>query len=202
MTVFYSADPHYGHVKIADLCGRPYPDVAAMNADLIARWNAAVRPQDTATIAGDFALGRIADTLPLAAHLNGTLLLVPGNHDRCHPMHRQYEKWRGRYVQAGFAAVTPFLTLAEIAGRTVQVSHFPPAGDSGDADRHGDWRPVDVGDRGWVIHGHVHGRWRQHGRWINVGVDAWAGRPVSEHQVAELIAAGPRDLPPLPWDAP
>jgi calcineurin-like phosphoesterase family protein len=34
---------------------------------------------------------------------------------------------------------------------------------------------------------------------INVGVDAWGGRPVSEEALCELIDAGPGDLAPLPW---
>lgn len=42
-------------------------------------------------------------------------------------------------------------------------------------------------------------KWRQRGRMINVGVDAWVGQPVSEETICELIEAGPRDLLPLPW---
>ena len=33
-----------------------------------------------------------------------------------------------------------------------------------------------------------------------VGVDSWGGNPVGEDAIIELIEAGPRDLPPLPWD--
>ena len=32
-------------------------------------------------------------------------------------------------------------------------------------------------------------RWRQDGRMLNVGVDVWDYRPVSEHQLAALIRA-------------
>ena len=46
------------------------------------------------------------------------------------------------------------------------------------------------------LHGHVHERWRQSGRMINVGVDAWDHRPVPEDAVAALIAGGPADRPP------
>lgn len=193
---WYTADLHFGHAKIAELCDRPYAAAEAMNADLIARFNSVVGPGDTTWILGDFALGRIADTLPLVAELNGTKLLVPGNHDRCHPMHRQAAKWRARYVDAGFADVRPFLTVTEIGGQHVQLCHFPPDGDSRDVDRHTDWRPVAAG---WTVHGHVHGRWRQNGQQINVGVDAWGGYPVPEHVVAALVAAGPQTRAPLPW---
>jgi len=34
---------------------------------------------------------------------------------------------------------------------------------------------------------------------INVGVDAWAGRPVTEDRLVELIAAGGADLDPIEW---
>ncbi|MGH9119071.1 MAG: hypothetical protein ACRD0A_14670 [Acidimicrobiales bacterium] len=50
-------------------------------------------------------------------------------------------------------------------------------------------------DRGrWLLHGHVHERWLQRGRMINVGVDAWDYRPVAEEQIASVIAAGPSDI--------
>lgn len=202
MTTWYTADPHFGHTRISEFCDRPYASVEAMNTDLINRWNRVVQPDDQVYVLGDFALGRIADSLPLVSQLNGEKLLVPGNHDRCHPMHRQSQAWRTRYLEAGFAAVTAHLILAEIAGHTVQVSHFPPVGDSRDADRYDDWRPVDVEGQARVIHGHVHNRWRKNDRWINVGVDAWGGYPVPDHLLAALLAAdAPRQLDPLPWTA-
>jgi len=34
---------------------------------------------------------------------------------------------------------------------------------------------------------------------INVGVDAWAGRPVNADALAGLVAAGQRELTPVPW---
>jgi calcineurin-like phosphoesterase family protein len=78
------------------------------------------------------------------------------------------------------------------------VDHFPYHGDSKDGpERFAEQRPPDRG--GWILHGHVHDRWRQSGRQINVGVDAWGGRPISDDTVAALIDAGPNELDPLPW---
>jgi len=79
----------------------------------------------------------------------------------------------------------------------VLMSHFPYQGDSGDKDRYTDARPADFGY--WLLHGHVHEKWRQRSQMINVGVDAWAGRPVHADTIAEMIAAGPADLGPKPW---
>jgi len=80
----------------------------------------------------------------------------------------------------------------------VSACHFPYQGDSEVTDRFTDRRPGDRG--GWLLHGHVHDAWRQDGRQINVGIDAWAGRPVDAGTLAALIDA-PRHLGPLPWTA-
>jgi calcineurin-like phosphoesterase family protein len=69
------------------------------------------------------------------------------------------------------------------------LCHFPYEGDSQDRDRHLEHRPLDRG--GWLLHGHVHDRWRQRGRMINVGVDVHGYRPVAEDAVAALMAGGP-----------
>lgn len=43
----------------------------------------------------------------------------------------------------------------------------------------------------WQLQGHVHERWSQDGRMINVGVDATGFCPISEAEIAALIADGP-----------
>ena len=89
----------------------------------------------------------------------------------------------------------------ELAGGIeVRLCHFPYEGDSGERDRYVEERPVDDGR--WLLHGHVHETWRQRGRMINVGVDAWAGRPVSEQRLVELIQSGATDRDPLEWTWP
>ncbi|MGD1011378.1 MAG: hypothetical protein ABR925_02410 [Acidimicrobiales bacterium] len=46
MTKFLSSDIHFGHVNIIEYCGRPYNSVAAMNGDIINRWNSVVAEED------------------------------------------------------------------------------------------------------------------------------------------------------------
>jgi calcineurin-like phosphoesterase family protein len=60
-----------------------------MNIALIERWNEAVGDDDEVVVLGDFAMGRIAETLPLAALLRGRKVLLAGNHDRCWSGHRK-----------------------------------------------------------------------------------------------------------------
>lgn len=201
---WYTADLHLGHDNIRGYSGRPYSTVDAMDRDLLARWSEAVDADDTVWVLGDLALGPIEQTLELVAQLPGTKVLVPGNHDRCWAGRRarakhRVEEWRARYQQAGLTIVDAPHTV-ELGGQPVLVDHFPYLGDSTDEPRHEQWRPADNG--GWLLHGHVHTRWRQRGRMINVGVDAWAGRPVAEDTLAALVAAAPADAAPLRWQRP
>ena len=56
----------------------------------------------------------------------------------------------------------------------------------------------------WLLHGHVHEKWRQQGRMVNVGVDVWDFTPIAEDVITGRMDAtpgasscipGPRDDP-------
>jgi calcineurin-like phosphoesterase family protein len=196
---WWTSDLHLGHANIIGYCDRPFVDVEGMNEGLIDRWNDTVGTDDEVWVLGDFALGGLAEHLPLAKLLDGRKILVPGNHDACWVgKSKGVERWTAEYLDAGFAEVIQGPTTVELGGRTMVVDHFPYHGDSKDGpERFAEQRPPDRG--GWILHGHVHDRWRQFGRQINVGVDAWGGRPISDDTVAALIDAGPNELDPLPW---
>ncbi len=193
MTTWFTSDLHFGHANIIRYCDRPFADVDEMDMALVERWNETVAPDDTVWVLGDVALGRITESLALIDELNGTKLLLAGNHDRCWSGHgRRAEGWTERYLDAGFTAVEQGSLNLAIGSFDVLACHFPYRGDSHDHDRYVDERPVDAGE--WLVHGHVHERWRQRGRMINVGSDAWDFRPVEAATLAALIARGPNDL--------
>ncbi|HEV2889043.1 MAG TPA: hypothetical protein VGX28_01570 [Frankiaceae bacterium] len=186
---YFTADLHLGHANIIGYSHRPFATVEEMNDALVARWNDTVGDGDEVWVLGDVAMGRVAESLPLAARLAGRKHLVPGNHDRCWPGHRHVRAADVRmYEDAGFEVHGAEVALT-IAGRDVVACHFPVAGDSHDEDRFVEHRPV-LGEGVWLLHGHVHERWRVHERQVNVGVDVWDYRPVSEDEVAALIDAG------------
>jgi len=192
MTTWFTADLHLGHHNIIKYCARPFTDVDSMDRAMVANWNDTVAEDDTVYVVGDFALGKIAETLPMAAELRGRKILVAGNHDRCWFGNGQRaEAWVERYLDAGFEQVIQGSSQIEIGGHTVQVCHFPYRGDSQSHDRFTDNRPLDLG--AWLLHGHVHEKWAQHGRMINVGVDANEFRPIDSATIAGLIADGPRN---------
>jgi calcineurin-like phosphoesterase family protein len=184
---FFTADLHFGHLNIIEYAHRPFRDVDHMNAELVRRWNAVVTPGDTVWVLGDFAMGRIADTLPIVASLNGCKILLAGNHDRCSPLNNaKWLEWTDRYLSEGFSRVIQGdLELARLLNMPVTVSHFPYVGDHGDEDRYVAARPRDRGN--WLLHGHVHNEWKVRGRMVNVGVDVWDYAPVSTETLNELI---------------
>jgi calcineurin-like phosphoesterase family protein len=193
MSVWFTADLHFGHGNVIGYSSRPFADADDMNDALIERWNAVVDVNDTVWVLGDVALGRIAETLPLVGALNGRKLLLAGNHDRCWSGHgSRADGWTERYLDAGFAEVHQGARHIDIDQRPVLACHFPYRGDSHDHDRFVEQRPADTGE--WLLHGHVHERWRQRGRMINVGIDVWDYCPVSEAQLATLIRNGVADI--------
>lgn len=199
---WWTADLHFGHANIIKYCNRPFGSVEEMDARLLERWNATVSAGDEIWVLGDWVLGNSASG-GLGDHLHkmaGRKILVPGNHDACWAGRTKHLERRTReYLDAGFDEIIQPPTRTVVAGTPVLVHHFPYHGDSKDTgDRFVEHRLADEGD--WLLHGHIHDRWLQLDRQINVGVDAWGGRPVAEGELAELIAAGPANLDPLPWD--
>lgn len=202
MNVFFSSDQHFGHQNIIAFSSRPYDSVEEMDEALIANWNAMVLPGDLTWILGDLCMGKIDHTLGYIKRLNGTKILIPGNHDKPWIGGRaDHDYWEAKYLFAGIKKIIqtgaghPEPTL-EIAGQTVKLSHFPYVGDSHEK-KHGDkysaYRPDD--DGGWLIHGHIHNNKGfkcspLDGRMINVGVDVWGYNPVPIEWLEEMITSG------------
>jgi len=156
-----------------------------MNSIMESSWNGIVEPGDTVYYLGDFAMQakQVTEILP---RLNGTKILIAGNHDKCHSGASQ---WVDHYLSAGFASVHKHMDM-EIAGENVLLHHFPYRNEADPAQKFFGSRPVDKGR--WLIHGHVHNRWRVARKQINVSVEIWDFLPVSLEAIAELIKVGPQ----------
>lgn len=189
MARWFTSDLHFGHSNIIRYSGRPFADTEEMNEALIDR--------DEVWVLGDVALGGWRETLPATVpRLRGRKILVPGNHDRCWFGSKNGHEHRRAFYDAGFDEIIDSPPLQRIAGFSVLLCHFPYRGADPNDVRYVEHRPRDRG--GWLVHGHVHEKWRQNGRHINIGVDAWNYGPVHEAAIAELIRQGPRHLERLP----
>ncbi len=166
MTVFFTADTHFGHGGALGLYRRPFASVTAMDLGLVAAWNEAVRPEDTVWHLGDFAVrattARVADLL---GSLHGTKHLITGNNDGAATTGCPH-----------WASVAPYAELV-LDGVPLVLCHY--------AFR--TWRGMAKG--AWNLHGHSHGRLKPLTRQADVGVDARGFRPVT---FAELSARAGR----------
>ena len=161
MAIWFTADTHFGHAGARALYRRPFPDIAAMDAAMVERWNEAVAPTDDVWHLGDFAVRQTPERMAaLLSQLRGRKHLVTGNNDppAC-------------LALPGWASVHPYIEL-DADGRALVLCHY--------AFR--TWRGM---GRGAInLHGHSHGRLRPMIRQFDVGVDARGFRPV---QLAELL---------------
>lgn len=170
---FFTSDTHFGHKAVIEYCNRPFKDVEEMNEELIRRWNVLVKtPEDIVYHLGDFSFMNSTETKKIVARLNGTIVLVQGNHDK--KPHRFFKTVLPNY----------FITMPEPIGE-VLMSHYPYKG------VHVDERDFEVrqleNKGNWLLHGHVHTNWKVLDKMINVGVDQWAYAPVSEQELIDLI---------------
>jgi len=157
MAVFFISDTHFGDHRVLNLYPRPFASVAAMDAEMIARWNAAIGEGDEVWHLGDFArtLPRASEILSL---LKGRKHLVLGNND---PL-PQPEGWD---------SIASYAEL-RVDGVDLVLCHYPFRR----------WKGM---DRGSVnLHGHSHGRLKPLPRQFDVGVDVRGYRPV---RLAELL---------------
>ena len=192
MATWFTSDLHFGHANIIKYSKRPFHDLAHMHETLIDRWNQVVSTDDDVWVLGDLAMGDIEDSLALVRRLHGQKILVSGNHDRCWMFHgAKHQPWIDRYRDAGFDEILQGEVTFQLGDTTVGLCHFPFHGDSQYDDRYTHARPADNGQ--WLLHGHVHGSWKQWGRMINVGTDVWGYQPVAAEVLSDLVRQGPED---------
>lgn len=196
--VWFSSDQHFGHANIITYTGRPFQGWWEMDEWLVTTWNETVPVDADVWVLGDICMGKLGRSLQLVSRLNGRLHLVSGNHDRVFRRHAPRPAWEERYLDAGFATIWHGVVDITVDGQPYRLCHFPYRGDSGDHDRYVDQRPIDDGVP--LIHGHTHGRWRRRGHMIDIGVDAWGGRPVRLDTVVDLFNTDSADIEPIPWE--
>ena len=162
MSVFVTADNHYGHNKIRDYCHRPFANVTEMDEVMIANWNKVVAPQDEIHVVGDFAFCCTMDyALGIMKRLNGTKHLVVGNHDQL--------ALEMNNIRPGTWKTIKDISEINIQGQRIILCHYPIA--------EGHWHHAYKGT--WMLFGHVHGTFQNKGKSLDIGVDCWDYTPVS-----------------------
>lgn len=183
MTIFITADPHFGHANIIKLCNRPFAGVEMMNEQMIRNWNDRVTNKDTVYVVGDFTLNNADFAYEIIQQLNAKwICIVPGGHD---------QRWFKRNLDLAPANVykritklPPIVTLKWEKKRFV-LCHYPLF--SWEQSAHGSYN----------LHGHSHGmmgHWgnsaenetaKNYGMRLDVGVDVWDFFPVPIETLVE-----------------
>ena len=192
--IWFTADTHFGHSNILRYCERPFDNIGEHDLALIDNWNSCVRPGDTVFHLGDLALASKGRLKSIIERLNGQITLLLGNHDKQSARH---------YLDLGIKDVLQS-KLVMIGKRYVVLNHYP-FGCPGTTTRLPPVRLIDPGVP--FLHGHTHSKERIRHRSadslclgpgvydeceqqleINVGVDAWDYKPVSQKQIQNIIS--------------
>ena len=87
--VFFCSDHHFGHHNIIKFTRdngdklRSFHTLDDMHEYIIQKHNSVVKPGDKVYFLGDVCITRTASGLEILRRLNGTKILIRGNHDEC-----------------------------------------------------------------------------------------------------------------------
>lgn len=204
-SIHFTSDWHIGHANSLKFDDRPFKDLDHMHRVLINNYNAQVPEDGLCYFLGDVGMTSSETLTKIIAQLNGTKVLVLGNHDKAH--NAMYE--------IGFDVVINSATLY-IAGERVTLSHCPLRGvfrektdhiknaysdrdkKEGTTDKnwHGEYKnqAYSVTNEGqFHLHGHIHAgpandKLIKDGRQWDIGAPGNKYRPVSISEVESWIA--------------
>ena len=194
---FFTADQHFGHTNILKYQpNRRHQNVEVMDSAIVDAWNSVVTHADTVYCVGDMSYN-LASLRECLRFLNGRKVLVVGNHDpffkdMVNGDRQRIDAARAKALEIGFAEIHQELLLEIPEIGMVKLSHFPylPTVTEELPDyalRYPHLRPV-RGNEKLLLHGHVHSDWLAKddaGAMLNVGIDVWKMRPVSESEIVE-----------------
>ena len=175
---FFTADWHLGSKIVLDVYNRPFDSIEKMNGSLVSACNKiADSKSDIVIHAGDFAcFGKDRGEDALSENPNkfmniirATFINVEGNHDKQNSV-----KSIGKFIRLELGSVFTDVCVCHYPSYDIRSSEFIKPGDI-------------------VLCGHVHNKWKHFIDKenkvlnINVGVDVWNFKPVSEDKLIDYI---------------
>jgi calcineurin-like phosphoesterase family protein len=195
-SIHFTSDWHIGHENSIKFDDRPFKDLDHMHRVLINNYNAQVPEDGLCYFLGDVGMANNEKVLKILNELNGTKVLILGNHDKAH----------NAMYGLGFDVVLNNATIY-ISGERVTMSHCPLRGVFREdvtgmrgalkTDMwHGEHKQqsYSVTDEGqFHLHGHIHSgpnnkKLRFDGKQFDVGVPANKYRPLHISEIESWIA--------------
>lgn len=159
---FITSDLHFFHQNILKFCKETRKRYSSgndanayeMSMKMAEEWNSIVTPNDTVYILGDVSFGNITKTDALLSILNGSKILIAGNHD--------WKLLKKSEFTKHFVEIHKLLNRSFLDKYKVVMCHFPLL----------EWENMQKGSL--HFHGHTHGgRDMLHNyRILDVGMDA------------------------------
>lgn len=193
---FFTSDWHIGHQNSIVFDQRPFRDLDHMHTVLINNYNASVPKDGVCYFLGDMGLSSSGLIKSIIDQLNGTKVLIVGNHDK---------GYQAMYDN-GFDVVMHSSVLY-IAGERVSLSHCPlygvyredtegMGGSTIGENWHGEQKNLPctvINEEQYHLHGHIHSgpankKLKIDGKQYDVGVPANNYRPVSISQIESWIS--------------
>jgi len=110
---FVISDTHFGHHNIIQYCQRPFASAEDMDEIMVQRWNEVVKTGDKVYHLGDVYMSRgNGNADRILARLNGTKVLILGNHDNA----------KDQTLQRHFKRIYAYRFLPDFQ---VTLSHIP-----------------------------------------------------------------------------
>lgn len=163
---YVTADPHFGHEQIIELCNRPFKNVTVMDNQLIKNYNEACGPDDDLWILGDASLktaSRRGYWESCIQKIKCRCHLVCGNHES----NLKVGFLAGDVGVGFFSMHYPYFPFGEFI-----FVHDPS---------------LSIFDRNLpFLCGHIHDSWKYCLNALNVGVDVWDYKPISMDYVKQL----------------
>ena|SRR5271165_598109 len=179
MTTYFTSDVHFGHKKLVaeETRSRPFTSVEEHDEAIIRNWNSTVREGDVVFNLGDLEISNKSHTREMVSRLNGTHILIRGNHD---------DKSDDFYHSCGITLVLPEAYIQNF-GYTFWLHHIPM--DNVEPKRPELHRPDARQVYDIPLCGHIHGRWKFKALNLNVGLDVWDYKPVSAFELVRAYKA-------------
>lgn len=178
---WFTADLHLGHGFVSDLRG--FATTEKHDDYIINNLKDTVRKKDILWVLGDYSVSGHQGAREMLSEVPCSMILIPGNHDPEHPMHRN--AWKAQ--EAAFDVFEAVVAYQRIKLNKINflMSHLPyhDSGDHTPGNRYNEYRLPNEGLP--LLCGHVHDAWKFNGNQYNVGVDVNDFNPVSANTVIE-----------------
>jgi calcineurin-like phosphoesterase family protein len=178
--IFFTSDLHFGHEGIIQFAGRPFNNSTDMDSRLIRNWNEKVPAEGLVFVLGDIGFAPAKRIREIFGSLNGTKILIRGNHDSNYG-----DKLLGDLFEEIYDLLYIRIQDQNSSRYTyIVLSHYPMI----------DWQSSFHGS--WQLFGHLHTRdipefntLKSHlfSKQYDVGVDNNQFRPISFEELKQVI---------------